>query len=88
MAYPKGAPRPPGSGRAKGTTNKDVSLIRGMVAEALHKSGGVKYLMQQAKDNPQSFLSLLGKCLPREINAELTANHHIIWPINPPRIDL
>jgi hypothetical protein len=88
MPFVKGCKKSPLSGRKKGQLTTDVAQIRGMVAQALHNAGGVEYLVQQAKDNPQSFLSLLGKVLPKEINAELTAKHHIIWPINPPRIEL
>lgn len=32
MAYPKGAPRPPGSGRARGTPNKSTDLVRQAIA--------------------------------------------------------
>ncbi len=35
-----------------------------MIIKALHKSGGVDYLVQCAKDNPAAFLGLIGKILP------------------------
>jgi hypothetical protein len=88
MVFQTGQKRIPGSGRKKGQLNYDVALIRGMVAEALTKSGGVKYLMQQAKDNPSAFMALVGKVLPRDFNAQIESTLTIVWPINPPKIEL
>lgn len=57
----------PGSGRKKGTPNKNTATIREMILGALDKAGGEKYLLAQAKDNPQAFMTLLGKVLPTQI---------------------
>jgi len=38
-----------------------------MVLGALTEAGGQKYLARQAKKNPAAFLSLLGRCLPKDI---------------------
>jgi hypothetical protein len=67
MAYRKGKPRPPNSGRKRGTPNKVTKELRDLVLGALEDAGGQKYLAQQAKLEPSAFLSLLGKCLPKDI---------------------
>lgn len=67
MPRPTKGQRQPGSGRAKGTTNHDTAKLRGMIVEALHNAGGVDYLVRQAEESPQAFLSLIGKVLPKEI---------------------
>lgn len=54
-------------GRAKGTPNKVTGDLRSMVLGALKDAGGQKYLLGQAKDNPNAFMALLGKCLPKDI---------------------
>ena len=35
-----------------------------MILEALDRAGGVKYLTEQAVENPRAFLSLLTKVIP------------------------
>lgn len=63
-------------GSRKGRPNSDVSRIRSMVGEALHRAGGVNYLVRQANENPGPFLQLVAKCLPRDVvtTAELGPN--------------
>ena len=75
-AFKKGEKRP-GQGRPKGVTNKDTALIRDMIAQALDDVGGVEYLASVAKSHPGPFLALVGKCLPKEIKAEIAATHVI-----------
>ena len=41
-----------------------------MIHQALEKKGGVDYLMTQADLNPTAFLTLVGKVLPLQVNAE------------------
>jgi hypothetical protein len=41
--------------------------LREMILTALEDSGGVSYLMRQAKENPTAFLALLGKVLPLQL---------------------
>lgn len=71
MAAPKGTQPPAaGRGRPKGSPNKVTADVKAMVLEALngaHEQGGAAYLMQQAKDNPNAFLSLVGKVLPMTV---------------------
>lgn len=66
--------RPPGTpktgGRKKGTPNKVNAELKDLILGALHKAdkaGGEAYLIQQAKDNPTAFLSLVGKVLPMTV---------------------
>ena len=61
-------PKVPGSGGSrKGRPNLVSADLRNMVIGALSAEGGVTYLQRQANESPAAFLSLLGKCLPKEI---------------------
>ncbi len=59
------------TGRAKGTPNKSTKQIKDMIEGALNAAGGQAYLVQQAKENPSAFLTLVGKILPKDINATI-----------------
>lgn len=84
MAAPKGRPKPAGSGRKKGTSNKDTAQLREMILQALDEQpgGGVEYLKTQAVQNPASFMTLLGKVLPTQITGAGGA------PLQPPVINI
>ena len=56
-----------GPGRPKGVPNKVTTELKTMILKALDDAGGVKYLVNQAKDNPASFLTLLGKVIPLQV---------------------
>lgn len=71
MAYPKGAPRPPGSGRAKGTPNKQTKAMREMFIEAFDRLGGVDFLVKAAQDDPATFIRGLHRMIPSEVKAEI-----------------
>lgn len=58
----------PGPGRPKGIPNKTTKALKEMILEALEGSGGIDYLMTQARDNPASFMTLVGKVLPLDVN--------------------
>ena len=63
-----------GLGRPKGALNKVTALLKDDIlaaAAAAHEGGRVGYLTQQAQENPTAFLTLLGKVLPTDINADL-----------------
>ena len=59
-------------GRKKGTPNKLTRDVREMILGALDAEGGLEYLRTQARENPTAFLSLVGKCLPREASHSLS----------------
>jgi hypothetical protein len=70
MGRPRGLPKT--GGREAGTPNK-ADKLRSMVLRALDGVGGQQYLERQAELNPGPFLSLVSKCLPREVHQEITA---------------
>ena len=70
MAYPKGAPKPPGSGRKKGSVNRETKALKEMVMGALDKKGGEDYLVRQADENPVAFMSMVSKYIPAEVKMD------------------
>lgn len=62
---PVGGARP-GAGRPKGVPNKLTSDVKAAILAAFEKAGGVAYLAKQAEENPQAFMTLLGKVLPTQ----------------------
>jgi hypothetical protein len=56
-----------GPGRPKGSVNKTTAAIKDMVTAALDKAGGADYLYTQALENPNAFLTLVGKVLPLQV---------------------
>jgi len=60
-------------GRQKGSTNKTTAELKEMILGALSEVGGQAYLVQQALDNPNAFMTLVGKVVPRDINAAVEA---------------
>jgi hypothetical protein len=66
--------KPPsaGMGRRKGSTNKLTKSIKEAIEAAFQGVGGPEYLMRQAEENPQAFMTLLGKIIPNQIQADLT----------------
>lgn len=67
----RGGPRP-GSGRPKGSLDKGNAAIREMIVDALNGVGGVEYLQTVASSHPAAFLSLVGKVMPTQIEADVT----------------
>lgn len=51
-----------------------------MILHALDKAGGVDYLVQCARDNPQSFLALVGKILPKDVVIDQTVRAYVVGP--------
>ena len=68
----KGKPKTPGSGRKKGTTNLATKEVREMLVGALSDAGGREYLLEQAKENPKAFMSLVAKLIPQQIEATIS----------------
>lgn len=69
---PRGsAPGERRGGRQKGTPNRITADIKAAILGAFTKVGGEDYLALQAHENPQAFMTLLGKVLPTQVsNAE------------------
>lgn len=65
--------KPPaaGMGRKPGSKNKATAEIKDMIREALENAGGARYLEAQAHENPAAFMGLLGKILPKDVNAAI-----------------
>ena len=65
-------PKPPnaGKGRPKGSLNKVTADVKAMVLQALNDAGGADYLLEQAKGNPNAFLTLVGKVLPLTVSGD------------------
>lgn len=73
------APPNAGKGRPKGVLNKVTGDVKAMILGALNDAGGQEYLAIQAVANPGAFMSLIGKVLPKEINAEVRgAIEHVL----------
>ncbi|CAB4124524.1 hypothetical protein UFOVP66_8 [uncultured Caudovirales phage] len=70
----KSSEKPPnaGKGRVKGVPNKLTGDMREMIRGALDDAGGREFLAEQARENPVAFLNLVGKIIPREIEAKVT----------------
>lgn len=67
--------KPPaaGMGRRKGSTNKLTKSVKEAIEAAFQGVGGPEYLMRQAEENPQAFMTLLGKIIPNQIQADVTS---------------
>ena len=60
-----------GVGRTKGVPNKVTKELKEMILGALDDAGGQAYLAKQAEENPNAFLTLVGKVLPMTVNTNL-----------------
>lgn len=67
----------PGPGRPKGVPNKLTLDVKAAIEAAFDKVGGAEYLAKQAKENPQAFMSLLSKVLPRDMKIEMPESFSI-----------
>lgn len=61
-----------GKGRPKGVPNKLSASIKSAIEAAFDKAGGADYLVRMAKEQPQAFMTLLGKVLPTQVDANVT----------------
>jgi len=71
----KRLPPAAGKGRPKGAINKLTASVKEAIEAAFHGVGGHEYLMRQAEENPQAFMTLLGKIIPAQVQAELTGRN-------------
>lgn len=76
-----------GRGRPKGSVDKKVHCIREMIKAALERAGGAEYLYQQSLENPVAFMGLIGKVIPREVDATITGSVNINWPLPKSKLD-
>lgn len=51
---------------------KIPQAVKEMIEGALSDVGGRSYLAAQAVENPSAFMSLLGRIIPKDINASVT----------------
>lgn len=66
---PRGsAPGERRGGRQKGTPNRITADIKAAILGAFAQVGGEDYLALQARENPQAFMTLLGKVLPTQVS--------------------
>jgi len=70
-----------GAGRKPGVPNKLTTQLKDMILTALDEAGGITYLKTQAATNPNAFLTLVGKVLPLQVNAEHTGEvvAHVVF---------
>lgn len=64
-SFVKGQKRPKQGQRGP---NKVTADLRAMILAALDTAGGETYLANQATESPAAFLSLVGRCLPKDVN--------------------
>ena len=70
MARPKGLPKT-GGGSRKGRPNKLTVSVKTMILGALNELGGTQYLVEQGRENPSAFLSLVGRVLPMQVDGRV-----------------
>lgn len=83
MPFKKGDPRPPGSGRAKGTVNKRTAFTVDLITDLLSEyqdSGKLSadFALLEPKDRIQIAERLMGYVLPRKqaVQSEVTIDSH------------
>ena len=75
-------------GRPKGALNKSTTLLKEAILLAAEQAGNgslVEYLAAQAVASPNSFLSLLGKVLPSQVDANVEGGITITVATHVPR---
>jgi hypothetical protein len=60
----------PARARPKGSANKATKALKDMILASLDKAGGEQYLLTQATSNPTAYMTLVGKVLPLQVDAE------------------
>jgi hypothetical protein len=65
VGRPKGGPKY--GGRKKGSRNKVTASLVEAIDTAFTQLGGAKWLKEQAQEQPQAFMQLLGKRIPRDL---------------------
>lgn len=73
-----------GGGSRKGSPNKATAELKDMILQALAGAGGTAYLQEQATKNPAAFMTLIGKVLPLQVNAQGQFAGELIIKWQPP----
>lgn len=77
MGFEAGKPRPPGSGRHKGSRNKYSKSLADDILAVFHKMGGVKELKRWAGQNDSNkalfYTRILTRVLPLQVTGDPTA---------------
>lgn len=68
-------------GKPKGAENKLNKEVKQMILDALEQAGGVSYLVEQAKEKPVAFMTLVGKVLPLQVNGPGENGEHLFQKI-------
>lgn len=71
-----------GLGRQKGTPNKLTKTLKEMLIASLDDVGGREYFKRQAEENPNAYMTLIGKLIPNELKAEIDAKTDSTLTIN------
>lgn len=71
MPRPKGSKKTPGSGRKPGTPNKATATVKSAVLEAFERLGGADYLEQLGREDPKTFVPMMLKCIPNEVQGKI-----------------
>jgi hypothetical protein len=87
-SFKKGTPKPPNSGRSKGTRNKSTPLLKEATLAAANLCGQdgngkgqlIGYLRMLAREHPAVFARLLAKILPTQIDAGGTDSKKLYTP--------
>lgn len=58
-------------GRPKGSANKLTATLKEAIEASFSQIGGVRYLVRMAEEEPKAYMALLGKILPKDINATI-----------------
>ena len=59
------------NGRPRGTPNATTASVKQALLNAFHEAGGEKFLVDLAKSDPKTFVMLLAKLVPRELEARI-----------------
>ena len=70
MANPNPTPR-------TGRPNKVTKGIKDAILASFEKVGGEEYLVEQALQNPTAYMALIGKIIPKDINASIDGELNI-----------
>jgi hypothetical protein len=68
--FKKGDPRPPNSGRKKGSKNAITRDIKEAMLQAFEALGGQQWLVRLGRGQKKSFAQLLGKMLPLQTGSD------------------